>query len=196
MKLRHDLSAQNDPPGRIVVRPLPVRARGRARDKRRGAARLVQFLAPPLVGGVTPLVLDVRAERIGFVLQGRGDPRGDEHRPLRRAIRRGAGRVGDVARAATVVVVLWLGRLARDRSGCRQLQGRRRRERAVLLLRAEREHPTLAALPLALACGARPKARRSSGASVAPHGPMSVPRLLMCPLRHFPASRHGHESGT
>ena len=84
------------------------------------------------MGAVTALVLNVRAERIGLVLQRGGDTGGDECRTPRRAVRRGLGRVGDVARAAGGVVVLRLGRLALDRGGCRQFQ--RRRERVVQAL--------------------------------------------------------------
>jgi len=62
-------------------------------------------------------MLNVQAERVGLVLQRRGDPRGDERHIPRRAVRRGLGRVGDIARAAGGVVVLRLGRLALDRGG-------------------------------------------------------------------------------
>jgi len=53
-------------------------------------------------------MLNVRAERVGLVLQRGGDTGGDERHIPRRAVRRGLGRVGDVARAAGGVVVLRL----------------------------------------------------------------------------------------
>ncbi len=94
------------------------------------------------MGAVAALVLNVRAEWIGLVLQQGGDPCGDERHIPRRAVRRGLGRVGDVARAAGVVVVLRLGRLAVDRQSRRQFQRRWWRERAG-------GHLTLTALTLA-----------------------------------------------
>ncbi len=74
-----------------------------------------QVLDGERVGPDRLLVFNVGAERVGLVLQRRGDPCGDERHIPRRAVRRGVGRVG--ARAVGVVVVLRLGRLALNRCG-------------------------------------------------------------------------------